>query len=111
MLGEPDLTKDKLIQALKDGSADYNSGTRIVFDKAFMSATPFASGGFDREIDIKIFAPAGTHATYVADHSQHSSERETLFNAGTKFRLLKIVHDGSGWQDKLTLYLEAIVDD
>lgn len=111
MLGDPNLTKAQLVESLKSDASAYNSGTRVVFDKAFMSATPFTSGGFGGDVDLRIFAPAGTHASYIASHSNYSSEKETLFNAGTKFRLLKITYDDSGWSGKFTLYLEAIVDD
>lgn len=105
MLGDSNLDYSTLRNTLDKNPEIYNSGTRVVYDDAFLSTSPI-DGGFYGDVKFKIFAPAGTKAAFIAPLSQHKGEDETLFQAGTRFRLLKI-KEGRGSAD-FEVYLEAL---
>ena len=73
----------------------------IMQDKGFVStslsyAEHFYSAGNDAEIGIEfiILAKKGTEAVNISVASMHKAEGELLFNAGTKFKLVKAEMDG-----------------
>ena len=125
ILGE-NMSEQEFINKLSQDPDYFNSGTRIGFDDGFLSTSPFINGGFSRKVEYRIFAPAGTKAIYMAPLSQHSGEEETLFQAGTKFRVIgvhvtgdlsdeekkaKLLNKGYAQGSTFVVYLEALPDD
>ena len=126
ILGEDQMTEDEFIKLLTQDPDAFNSGTRIGWDDGFLSTSPFIDGGFSRKVEYRIFAPAGTKAIYMAPVSQHSGEEETLFQAGTEFRVIgvhvtrdlsdeekraKLLNKGYAQGSTFVVYLEALPDD
>ena len=44
---------------------EINAGDYVAEDKGFLSTSPYSSGGFSKEVELRIYCPAGTHAAYV----------------------------------------------
>lgn len=61
-----------------------------VTEHGFMSCGAAENTGFTRDIDFKIYAPAGTKMAYVANYSAYPSENEMILQRGTQFRVTKI---------------------
>ena len=94
----------------------YNEGNEIVFDRGFLSTTPFVDAGFvanqPDKVEWIIQGHAGDQALFVANHSRFENEGEMLFQAGTIFRLLRICPPGTeenqvGWK----VYMETVHTD
>lgn len=86
---------------------EINSGDFAAEDKGFLSTSPYASGGFSKEVELRIYCPAGTHAAYVDSISSHKGEKETLLQSGSMYRVLKL--EKSGY--KTIAYVELLGTD
>ena len=84
-----------------------NSGDYAAEDKGFLSTSPYSSGGFNKDVELRIYCPTGTHAAYVDSISSHKGERETLLQSGSMYRVIKLSKVGS----KTIAYLELLGTD
>lgn len=116
MLGfkpQADMTATRA-QILKN-IARYNQGEDIVFDRGFLSTTPFSNAGFQNkedQVEWMIQGHAGDHALYIANHSYFKHEGEMLFQSGTIFRILRICPPGTEEGQKFwKVYMETVHTD
>lgn len=68
----------------------YNEGNTIIFDRGFLSTSPFPNAGLPGKVEWRIQGHAGDEALFIGKKSHFPIEGEMLFQAGTRFRLLKI---------------------
>ncbi|MGN0413056.1 MAG: ADP-ribosyltransferase [Lachnospiraceae bacterium] len=115
-LNNSDDPKDWMKQLRKDLDM-YNEGTNVIMDRGFFSTASFPNTGLDGEVEWIIQGHAGDEAYFIGEESTFWEEGETLFQAGTRFRLLKICPPGTGGKiyvgDQKTtwkVYLETITD-
>lgn len=77
---------------------------------SFISTTPDPNGGFYRDVDYIIYAPAGTRGAMIDSLSQHSTEDEFLVGSNTRF-LVRGVEDSNGRMgSELRVFLELLPD-
>lgn len=116
MLGlKPQENEADLSSQVRKNIDKYNEGNEIVFDRGFLSTTPFVNAGFASKsgrVEWIIQGHAGDQALFVANHSHFENEGEMLFQAGTIFRLLRICPPGTeenqvGWK----VYMETVHTD
>ena len=87
---------------------EINSGDYAAEDKGFLSTSPYKHGGFtSKDVELRIYCPAGTHAAYVDSISTHQGEQETLLQSGSMYRVLKLENTGY----KTIAYLELLGTD
>lgn len=96
---------------------------KVIQQGAFMSAGSQKGKGFVKPVILNIYAPKGTKATYVEPFSafdkgagrswdgkqeftSFSSEHETLFQRGTKYRITGAKYDAAA--DKWTIDIVVI---
>lgn len=85
-----------------------NAGGFAAEDKGFLSTSPYGSGGFtSKPVDLRIYCPTGTHAAYVASISHYQSERETILQSGSMYRVHKLEKVGG----KIVAYVELLGTD
>ena len=115
-LNRSDDPKEWMKQLRKDLDL-YNEGTNVILDRGFLSTASFPNAGLDGEVEWIIQGHAGDEAFFIGEESIFWEEGETLSQAGTKFRLLKICPPGTGGKiymgDQKTtwkVYLETITD-
>ena len=60
-----------------------------------------------KPVDLRIYCPTGTHAAYVASISNYSSERETILQSGSIYKVHKLENKGG----KIVAYLELLGTD
>lgn len=77
---------------------------QVMTDKGFYSTSPLGGGGFQRDVDFRIFCPKDSTAPYVDMFSENRGEKETLLPAGGMFRLLDI-RKGEGGMEVYMEYL------
>lgn len=77
---------------------------QVMTDRGFYSTSPLGGGGFQRDVDFRIFCPKGSTAPYVDMFSENRGEKETLLPAGGMFRLLDI-RKGDGGMEVYMEYL------
>lgn len=116
MLGlKPGTDKEATRAQIEKNIARYNQGEDIVFDRGFLSTTPFANAGFKNEpdnVEWLIQGHAGDQALYIANHSHFPNEGEMLFQAGTMFRLLRVCPPGTeAGQVVWKVYMETVHTD
>lgn len=116
MLGlKPGTDKEATRAQIEKNIARYNQGEDIVFDRGFLSTTPFANAGFKNEpdnVEWLIQGHAGDQALYIANHSYFPNEGEMLFQAGTIFRLLRVCPPGTeAGQVVWKVYMETVHTD
>lgn len=71
-------------------------------DKGFLSTSPAPHGGFNRQVEYRIFIPKGSPAPYIDNYSLNQGEEETLLPPGSQHRVLDLLEEDS----KLVVYLE-----
>lgn len=77
---------------------------------SFISTTPDPNGGFYRDVDYIIYAPAGTRGAMIDSLSQHATEDEFLVGSNTRF-LVRGVEDSNGRMgSELRVFLELLPD-
>lgn len=86
----------------------FNNGEQIVVDKGFFSTSPIATGGLPGEVEWIIQGHEGDEALYVDNYSDNHGEEETIFQAGTRFRVLKIETNEKTGTGKWNVYLETL---
>lgn len=101
MLGKEYVSYDWLLQ---HGREFVN---QVMTDKGFYSTSPFEGGGFQRDVDFRIFCPRGSTAPYVDMFSESLGEQETLLPSGGMFRLIDIVQGDFSME----VYLEYLESD
>lgn len=74
----------------------------VAMDKGFLSTSPDPQGGFDGDVEYRIFVPKGSPAPYIDQYSKHRGEQETLLPPGSQHRVIDIQDEDS----KLVVYLE-----
>ena len=104
MLGGPSYDIENWIDKNLD---KINQGGYVCKDNAFLSMTPVKSGGFSRDVEVRMYCPSGTHAAYISSISNYKSEKETLLQSGSISRVVKIEKVGS----KYIVYLELLGTD
>lgn len=90
---DPKLSPEEFKKQL----SEYNDGSHMGMDRGFLSTTPYKDGGFlagfpdgKGGVEYLIQGHAGDEALYVDKFSANKGEAETLFQAGTRFRVVKI---------------------
>ena len=86
---------------------EINSGIYAAQDKGFLSTSPMPHGGFNKDVELRIFTPTGTHAAYVDSISTHKGEKETLLQSGSIYKVHKLEKAGS----KIIAYIELLGTD
>lgn len=86
---------------------EINSGDFAAEDKGFLSTSPYKSGGFSKDVELRIYCPTGTHAAYVDSISTNKGEKETIINSGSMYRVIKLSKEGS----KIVAYVELLGTD
>lgn len=71
-------------------------------DKGFLSTSPAPHGGFNRQVEYRIFIPKGSPAPYIDNYSLNRGEEETLLPPGSQHRVIDLLEEDS----KLVVYLE-----
>ena len=85
-----------------------NEGGYAAEDKGFLSTSPVKTGGFtSKDVELRIYCPAGTHAAYVDSISTYQGEQETLLQSGSMYKVVKLEEAGS----KTVAYLELLGTD
>lgn len=85
-----------------------NEGGFAAEDKGFLSTSPYGRGGFtSKPVDLRIYCPTGTHAAYVAPISHYQSEKETILQSGSMYRVLKLEKESG----KIVAYVELLGTD
>ena len=82
--------------AIMENIDKYNKGNEIISDRGFLSTASFSDAGFEGKVEWIIQGHAGDEAFFIANHSEFPDEGEMLFQAGTRFRLLRICPPGTG---------------
>lgn len=96
------------VSKMKQHLDEINEGGYAAEDKGFLSTSPYKSGGFDKDVELRIYCPASTHAAYVDSISSHKGEKETLLQSGSIFNVLKVEDVGNG---HMVAYLELLGTD
>lgn len=86
---------------------EINKGGYAAQDKGFLSTSPYSSGGFTKDVELRIYCPTGTHAAYVDSISSHRGEKETLLQSGSIYKVHKIEKQGY----KTIAYIELLGTD
>ena len=86
---------------------DINKGIYAAEDKGFLSTSPFSGGGFDKDVELRIYCPSGTHAAYVDKISTFRGEKETLLQSGSIFKVHKLKRE----RYRTIAYLELLGTD
>ena len=77
----------------------------------FTSTSSIWDKGFRGDLEIIFFAPEGTQASSIMSISQYGTmEGETLLNAGTKVKVLKIEESDGHKDSRVRAFLEIIPD-
>ena len=84
-----------------------NEGGYAAQDKGFLSTSPYSSGGFDKSVELRIYCPTGTHAAYVADISHFQSEKETILQSGSIYKVHKLEKENG----TIVAYIELLGTD
>ena len=71
-------------------------------DKGFLSTSPAPHGGFNRQVEYRIFIPKGSPAPYIDNYSLNQGEEEALVPPGSQHRVIELLEEDS----KLVVYLE-----
>lgn len=69
---------------------EINEGGYAAEDKGFLSTSPYKSGGFSKNVELRIYCPTGTHAAYVDSISSNKGEQETILQSGSIYRVIKL---------------------
>lgn len=69
---------------------------KTIIDDGFVSTSIDKDSAFSGTIRLTIAAPAGTPARYVGTISSHAHEKELIYAAGTKFRVLAVTQGPYG---------------
>ena len=86
------------MKLIREKLSDINSGSYMGQDRAFLSTSPLHDGGFpaggfsgkSNGVEYVIQGHKGDEALYLDPYSACKGEGETLFQAGTKFRIVKV---------------------
>ena len=84
-----------------------NEGDYAAEDKGFLSTSPVVSGGFSKDVELRIYCPSSTHAAYVDSISSFKGEKETILNSGSLYRVLKLKKENY----RIIAYLELLGTD
>lgn len=114
MLGmNPWMEDEELAESIDKKLIKYNEGNDIIFDRGFFSASAFSDAGPADQVEWVIQGHAGDEALFLGNQSWFPEEGEMLFQAGTRFRILRMcppgtakIHKGNpgAWK----VYLETI---
>lgn len=88
------VSRSDLSQMVSDGSI---VGRRFT-EKGFSSTGVIESSGWDKEVFLEIYAPAGTKGMYVAPISNFKSENELLLQRNTTYEILKAERVGNKYK-------------
>lgn len=86
---------------------EINEGIYAAEDKGFLSTSPFSSGGFSKNVELRIYCPTGTHAAHVASISNYKNEKETIIQSGSVYKVHKLKKSGGN----IIVYLELLGTD
>lgn len=86
---------------------EINEGIYAAEDKGFLSTSPFSSGGFSKDVELRIYCPTGSHAAHVASISNFKSEKETIIQSGSIYKVHKLKKSGY----RIVAYLELLGTD
>jgi hypothetical protein len=86
---------------------EVNKGGYAAEDKGFLSTSPYSSGGFTKDVELRIYCPTGTHAAYVDSISTHRGEKETLLQSGSIYKVHQLKKVGY----KTVAYIELLGTD
>lgn len=92
---------------VKNNWDEINNGGYAAEDKGFLSTSPYSSGGFSKDVELRIYCPTGTRAAYVDSISTHKGEQETLLQSGSIYRVVKLEEVGG----RTIAYLELLGTD
>lgn len=92
-----DLLKDEneLEEQIKEKVESYNEGKYVILDRAFLSTSLNPNQPFEGNVEWIVKGHKGKEALFLGEHSKYWQEEEVLFQAGTRFRLLKICPPGT----------------
>ena len=77
---------------------------------SFTSTSSLYERGFDGDVEVIIYAPKGTSASSIMSISKFgTSEGETLLNAGTKVKCVRIERSDGHMESDIRVFLEIIV--
>lgn len=86
---------------------EINEGNYAAEDKGFLSTSPYSSGGFSKQVELRIYCPTGTHAAYVDRISSHKGEKETLLQSGSIYKVHKLAKE----RGRTIAYIELLGTD
>lgn len=76
----------------------------------FTSTSSLWDSGFDSDVEVVYYAPAGTHASSIMSISDYGAdEAETILNAGTKVKVLKVEKSDGHMDSKIRIYMQILV--
>ena len=77
--------------------------------KGFTSTSSMWDKGFSGPVEVVFYAPEGTQASSIMGISQFgTAEGETLLNAGTQVRILRIEESDGHMSSSIRMYLEIL---
>ena len=86
------------------------AGSVVSYD-SFTSTSSIWDRGFSGEVETVFYAPQGTHASSIMSISQYGTgEGETLLNAGTKGKIIKIEKSDGHFSSDIRMYVQILVD-
>ena len=88
------VSRSDLSQMISDGSIVGQTFT----EKGFSSTGVIQSSGWNKEVFLEIYAPAGTKGMYVAPISNFKSENELLLQRNTTYKILKAERVGDNYK-------------
>lgn len=100
---------EKILGGVAFGSNTSNAIGQIIFDKGFVSTTPYYGGGFGGNVTAYIKAPAGTRGAYIRKYAAAENEKEFLLDKGQMFIVRNLKEITDKWGDKkYELFLEVV---
>ena len=102
--------KEFLRSKTVDELNDMLAGSVVIYD-SFTSTSSIWDRGFSGELETVFYAPQGTHASSIMSISQFGTgEGETLLNAGTKGKIVKIEKSDGHSGSSIRMYVQILVD-
>lgn len=95
------------VSKITDNWDKINEGGYAAEDKGFLSTSPFSKGGFSKSVELRIYCPSGTHAAHVATISNFTSEKETILQSGSMYKVHKLAKENG----TIIAYLELLGTD
>lgn len=110
MSGDFDSNKFSLYGKTAEELNDMFSGAVGQFG-GFTSTSSLWDRGFSDSVEVILYAPKGTSASSIMSISRYgTAEGETLLNAGTKVRCIKIEDSDGHKSSRIRVFMEVLVD-